>query len=273
MKHAAHRPMPFLSSRLTLCARASAGFTLVELIAVIVILALLAVMGTTFVVSATESYRSTQTRALIVNTARPALERITRQVRGALPYSVRVVNSGSCVEFMPIAAGGNYTAEVPDSENLATPKSTISVSPYSVDFGTARYVSIGAMSAAELYGASASSRAGYSNASTSVQVVLSAAKQWLRNSINRRFYLLDNPSAFCVVSNELRLYESLDVSASSVDLSAAYSLMAVDVQAVQPFQLQQGSENRSTTLTISIVFASGGESMDFTQRVSIRNVP
>lgn len=247
------------------------GFSLVELIAVIVILSILAVMGTTFVISSAEAYRSTQTRALIVNTARPALERMTRQLRGALPYSVRV--DGSCIEFMPIAAGGNYLNDVPDSENGAAASGAIPVSPYAVDFGTARYVSIGAMSSAEIYGANPVSRAGFSNASSAVLLQLSGAKQWQRNSINRRFYLLDNPNAFCVVGNELRFYDNLDVSAASVDLTAAHSLMAVDVQATQPFALEQGSENRNTTVTINIEFASGGESISFTQQVSIRNVP
>lgn len=249
------------------------GFTLIELVVVIVILSVLAAMGTTFVVNIMESYRTTQTRALILNTARPALERMTRQVRGSLPYSVRVVNGGTCVEFMPIAAGGNYVDAVPDSENGAAAKSTIAVSPYVVDFGTARYVSIGAMSAAEVYGASAVSRAGFLASSTSVQLVLNAAKQWQRNSINRRFYLLDNPAAFCVTDNELRFYDNVAISAANVDLTGAYQLMAVDVSATQAFQLEQGSENRNTTLTMDITFASGGESMAFNQRVSIRNVP
>lgn len=253
--------------------RHTVGFTLIELIVVIVILAILATMGTRFVVTAAESYRGTQTRALIINTARPALERMTRQLRGALPYSVRVVNSGNCVEFMPIAAGGNYLSPVPDSENGAAAQSTIPVSPYTVDFGTPRYVTIGAMSAAEIYGASAASRAGYSTSSTSTSLILSAAKQWSRNSISRRFYLLDNPAAFCVTNNQLRFYDNINVNAAEVDLSAASSVMAIDVQATQPFQLQLGSENRNATLTIAIEFASGDESLEFIHSVSIRNVP
>src|SRR6187431_2626926 len=93
------------------------GFTLIELITVIVILSILASIGTGFVVKASESYQRTQTRALLVNTARQALERMTRQLRIALPYSVRITNNGNCAEFMPIAAGGHYFDPVPDAEN------------------------------------------------------------------------------------------------------------------------------------------------------------
>src|SRR5688572_29003240 len=94
-----------------------AGFTLVELIAVIVILSIVASIGTGFVVKTTEAYQRTQSRALLVNTSRQAIERMTRQLRVALPYSIRILNGGACTEFMPISAGGNYFSPVPDTVN------------------------------------------------------------------------------------------------------------------------------------------------------------
>jgi MSHA biogenesis protein MshO len=250
-----------------------AGFTLIELIVVMVILGILASIGVGFLVKVTDSYQATQRRALILNAARPALERMTRQLRDALPYSVRIVNAGNCVEFMPIAAGGNYLNQVPDQENGAAASASFAVSPYAIDFGVANYVAIGALSAGEIYGAGAQSRASYSSGSTTTLVQLTAAKQWLRNSINQRFYLLDNPQAFCLVGDELRAYEGLDVNAASVNLASSYSLLAKSVSATTPFVLEVGSENRNTLVTMSITFSKDTESMDFVQGVMIRNVP
>lgn len=250
------------------------GFTLVELIAVIVILSILATIGTGFVVKTTEAYQRTQTRALLVNTARQALERMTRQLRIALPYSVRTTNSGNCLEFMPIAAGGNYFNPVPDEENLASPSASIAASPVNIDFGTPVYVTIGAMAAGEIYGSNPVSRATYSNGN----IVLSAAKQWRRNSINKRYYLLDNPQAFCVEGNELRFYEGINVANADVGLLGPHSIIARNVSVVdplnpKPFSLQMGSENRNTRINIELIFSSDGESMVFNQGVFIRNVP
>lgn len=247
----------------------SSGFTLIELITVIVLLSILAIIGTGFVVKTTEAYQRTQTRALLVNTSRQALERMTRQLRIALPYSVRVTNSGSCLEFMPIAAGGNYFNPVPDANNSAAATVTINASPVVVDFGTPRYVTIGAMTTSEIYGASPASRANYANGN----LVLTAAKSWQRNSINKRYYLLDNPQAFCVVGDVLRFYTGIDVALADVNIASASDIIARNVSATTPFALAAGTENRNTAIIISLDFSSGGETINFTQRVLIRNVP
>jgi MSHA biogenesis protein MshO len=248
------------------------GFTLIELITVIIILSILATIGTGFVVKASESYQRTQARGLLVNTARQALERMTRQLRVALPYSVRVTNSGSCVEFMPIAAGGHYFSPVPDTQNGGTGTGSIAASPATVDFGSPHFVSIGAMQSTELYGGTAASRANYQAYNAGV-LSWTPAKQWLRNSINKRYYLLDKPQAFCVVGSELRFYADVPVENNDVNLSAPFSIIARNVSGANPFGLQNGSENRQTQVAISLTFASDGESLDYKQGVFIRNVP
>lgn len=250
----------------------SSGFTLIELVAVIVILSIIATIGTGFVVKTTESYQRTQTRALLVNTSRQALERMTRQLRIALPYSVVPTNGDNCLKFMPIAAGGNYFNSVPDDENLAPAVQTIAASPVAIDFGVPRYITIGAMHPDEIYDTSDTSITGYAGYSSGA-LQLSSAKTWQRNSINKRYYLLDNPQAFCVVGNELRFYEGINLNATDVDVTDGHSIIARNINSTAPFALAAGSENRNTAITISLDFSSGGETINYTHQVLIRNVP
>ncbi|GGY67936.1 MSHA biogenesis protein MshO [Cellvibrio zantedeschiae] len=261
----------------------SRGFTLIEVITVIVILSILAVLGTRFVLESTKAYQSTQTRSRLINTGRQAIERMSRQLRVALPYSVRLTNGNTCLEFMPIASGGNYADYVPDLVNGATATQALNVSPHVIDFGTAVYVSIGAMAPDELYGTSPTSRATLTSRSAN-QLNFSPARGWTRNSVNKRFYLLDRPQAFCVVNGQLRFYADQDANATdinaAVNTASAFSILADNVTgSTTPFALTAGSENRNTVVRFNITFmqgtsiAEGAESIVINHSVMIRNVP
>jgi MSHA biogenesis protein MshO len=172
---------------------------------------------------------------------------------------------------MPIASGGNYISAVPDTANNAPVSAAINVSPHAIDFGVAQYVSIGAMSSAELY-ENPLSRAILSSR-TPILLNLSAAKRWQRNSLRRRFYLLNFPQAFCVIANQLRLYENQDATSATVNTSSAYSILADNVALGAPFSLSAGSENNNVNVLFNLTFTQNGESIAFNQSVMIRNVP
>lgn len=248
------------------------GFSLVELISVIVILGLLSSIGVSFVVKTMQSYQQTQARAKLAMHARQALERMSRQLRSALPYSVRVINSGQCIEFMPIASGGFYLNQVADAKNLAVAQSNISVAPHQIDFGSANFLSIGAMSAAEIYGGAGQSIASVASR-TATNISLTAAKTWLRNSINKRFYLLNPPQAFCLDAGRLKFFDNQSISTASINTAVGYSLLANNVSSVTPFQLTMASDNRNTEILLQMTFTEAGQSLSFTQQVMIRNVP
>ena len=83
------------------------GFTLVELIVVIVITAILAVSMVVFIRPTMQSYVDTRIRANISSTADGALRRMLSDVRIAVPNSLRIPND-QCFEVIPTSAGGRY---------------------------------------------------------------------------------------------------------------------------------------------------------------------
>jgi MSHA biogenesis protein MshO len=88
----------------------SRGFTLGELIIVIVILGIMGSTFGVFIVPAVLAHRDLERRAALVDSADIALKRMTRDIRIALPNSLRVTSNaaGFALEMIPTVDGGRY---------------------------------------------------------------------------------------------------------------------------------------------------------------------
>ena len=94
----------------------SAGVTLIELAITIALVGILAALIVNFV-QPVRSYIDSSRRAALADTADTALRRIGRDLRLALPNSVRVDGTFKYVEFLLVRTGGRYRA---DSDPAAT---------------------------------------------------------------------------------------------------------------------------------------------------------
>ena len=95
--------------------RAAAGFTLVELVLVIMIGSIMAVALAVFMRPAFESFLASRARAELASSATQALRRMQRDVRAAVPNSIRTP-SASCFELVPTASGGRLRMDRPSAE-------------------------------------------------------------------------------------------------------------------------------------------------------------
>ncbi|MFZ3289140.1 MAG: type II secretion system protein [Telluria sp.] len=86
------------------------GFTLVEMIVVMVITGILAGMVAVFLKTPVQAYVDSANRAQLTDAADLALRRMAREIRLALPNSVRVDASARALEFLPAITGGRYWA-------------------------------------------------------------------------------------------------------------------------------------------------------------------
>jgi MSHA biogenesis protein MshO len=87
-----------------------AGFTLIEMIVAITITAILSAIVALFIRLPLQGYFDVSRRAELTDAADLAVRRITREVQGALPNSVRVstVAGVTYLEFLAVRAGGRY---------------------------------------------------------------------------------------------------------------------------------------------------------------------
>ena len=88
------------------------GFTLIEMIVVIVITGIIAGIVAIFIKAPVQGYVDSARRAELTDIADTAVRRLARDVRIAVPNSVRIAGCGSvrCVEFLPTRDGGRYRA-------------------------------------------------------------------------------------------------------------------------------------------------------------------
>jgi MSHA biogenesis protein MshO len=96
-----------------------AGFTLAEMVIVIVILGIIAAASAVFIRAPVDAYFDVSRRAHLSDVADTALRRISRDIQRAAPNSLRV--AGGCtgaaacyLEYVPVVAGGRYRAELDD---------------------------------------------------------------------------------------------------------------------------------------------------------------
>jgi len=90
----------------------SAGFTLIELIMVMVITGIIAGVVAIFMKTPVDQYLDIARRAEMTDIADTALHRMARDIRTAVPNSVRLpIPAGSTyIEFLPTKTGGRYRA-------------------------------------------------------------------------------------------------------------------------------------------------------------------
>ncbi|MEM9057801.1 MAG: prepilin-type N-terminal cleavage/methylation domain-containing protein, partial [Pseudomonadota bacterium] len=120
--------------------RREAGFTLVELVTTLTLTAIVASFAAYFLTVPIEGYAALSRRAVLVDRAEMALRRIGRDLRRALPNSVRVSGAGGvvAVELLDTLDGVRYRTDTPPGDpdrvlDFAAPDDAFnSIGPFSV---------------------------------------------------------------------------------------------------------------------------------------------
>lgn len=135
----------------------AAGFTLIELIVVIVVGTVMATTLVVFFRPAIDTYAAARTRAELADQADTAMRRMVRDVRSAVPNSIRTPNA-NCFELIPTSTGGRYRLEA-DPANASAPLDTSAattafdvLSPMSATPSVGDWVVVGNQSPADVYG-------------------------------------------------------------------------------------------------------------------------
>jgi MSHA biogenesis protein MshO len=271
------------------------GFTLIELIIVILLIGILAGVLITILQGPLRGYFDLQRRTELVAVAETALHRMTREIRLALPNSIRL-SGGTAVEFLRTVDGGRYRARPPGDRLLfinAGPglNGTFEVLGGLLGFGNI-LANPGATSQTDclngttdclvIYNTGQAGANAYDGDNVAaIQDVSSTDLTFVRTgtgfpfqSPQQRFQIVDTPVSFICSGGEIMRYANYTIQPLQPTPPAGGDAnLLVDRVSNCSFSYDPGSATRAALVTLRISITEGGESITLMQQIHVENQP
>lgn len=175
--------------------RTSRGFTLVEMVMVIVITGIIGGMVAMFLRAPIQQYMDVSRRAELTDIADTALYRLASDVSTAVPNSIRTAGCGAspCIEFLPTTDGGRYRADFPGNPLVFDGADTTFdvIGPVTVAVGNQVVIGSASSSGAMAYSAAAAGGLRTVTAVAGSTITLNAGLPAAAELPSRRFDVID----------------------------------------------------------------------------------
>jgi MSHA biogenesis protein MshO len=291
--------------------RRVAGVTLIELVVTLVLSAIVAGLIGSFIARPFEGYGHARVRADLVDGAEGALVRMAREVRLALPNSVRVAAGGLVLELLHTVDGARYRASAgvnPSAQdhsaaadwldftsadaqwNVLGRFSNLAFSygaPLSAGHRVALYPAGSAVWSDAASGANPGTITPAGTAITLAddgdedQLALSSAFRFALASPRQRLYLVDGPITFRCdpTAGTLTRYAGYAPAASqptdpaAAPLASASAALLAESVAACAFAYDAGTATRGGLVTLALTLARAGEQVRMAWQVHVDNAP
>jgi len=260
------------------------GFTLVELIVVMVVVGILAGIVAMFIRAPLEGYMAAARRATLVDAADTALLRIARDVRNALPNSLRItqVAGVTYLEYLPLQDGGRYraaqtgagsgdildfTAGADAGFDVLGPSVTAAAGQYLVIYNLGLDASTDAWQGGNR-------RTVTSNGAVANLAFTASGAPFPLESPSSRFYLAGAPVTYACDpgSGELRRISGYAPQAAQpTAFGAALSNLLANHVTTCAFAYTPGASQRLGQLTLRLQVSQDGETVTLYREVAVNN--
>ncbi|NOS74725.1 MAG: pilus assembly protein MshO, partial [Methyloglobulus sp.] len=261
---------------------------------VIVIVGILATMTTRIITQPVKSYLDLQRRTTLVDTAELTLRRMQRDIRRALPNSVRITGSGTVLELLHVEDGGRYRAKqdfsVAATAGLCATSPAVDILDFTLSDTcfeiTGSLKTFNSLTTAGEYlvvynlgGSSADAYAGNNRTtvinSSNAKVVKFNAFKFPYTSPQQRFFIVDTPITYSCFNNQLLRYSGYTIASIQPNPpSGVTGQVQADKVSSCLFTYDPGSATRSGLVTLAITLTDAmGESAQLMHQVHVDNVP
>lgn len=273
------------------------GFTLIEMVVVIVLTSIIASVVAMFIRLPVQGYVDTARRAEMTDIADTALRRMGRDLRLALPNSVRVTDGGATIEILLTKAGGRYRLE--DDGAGAGDLLDFAVNDISFDqfgpFAPGAGQAIAAGDRVVVYNLNIPGADAYAGDNTAVISSTAAGALANENKINfaaqrfpfespgNRFQVIEGPVSYVCAGGALTRYWGYAIQLSQPNAAALPGLAGVQSALLATnvsgciFGYSPGITARSGLVALTLVITetgeSGPESVRLYHEVNVTNVP
>ncbi len=261
------------------------GFTLIEMVMVILISGILAVGVTSFIGQSASGYVDRNERNSMASSMVVASEKLSRDIRRALPNSVRtggdVPGNDNCIEFLPVLGGSRY---------VSVPLGVAAGSFNAVSLGNTApllaWIAVYPIDTNDLYSPSDATpvsitgvRATVPAGTNEITVSLGAPHRFRTNSPGRRFYAVDAPVAYCQPAGSPVLYRytgyGFNQPAVLPPSGGSRDVLVTELSASAPvaFEYASATRTRNAVVSFELTAMADTETLKLGQEVQIRNVP
>lgn len=269
------------------------GFTLVEMVTVILILGILVVGVSSFIIFGTRIFVESSSVDQVLSQSRFAVERMTRELRSALPNSVRL-NSDSltyqCVEFVPIEASTTYLT-MPTIPAAAASTGIVILDNTASAIRVNQFAWIYPLVDADVYSSARQKRAQIKTPpltlANQVTLTFTAPTRFAEASPRQRIYFGSSPVSYCfekgASGNDLQIVRYAGYNFNTVQPNPATMgtgvLMAqsvanrLDNSNDLPLILTPSSLVNNAMVHLQPRFNVNGETFQYRHQVQVINVP